>query len=66
MINGAAPNPASRHCTVGLRAIAPAYRQAKRSPHEVGLNPFLGGDGGDRNQYAYLNAALQQKICVIW
>jgi hypothetical protein len=35
----------------------------KRSPRWAGLNPFLGGDGGDSSDYAYINCALQHILC---
>ena len=39
--------------------------RAKKSPHGAGLNPFLGGDGGDRFHCAKKLAALQQFICIV-
>jgi len=34
--------------------------RAKKCPHTAGINPFLGGDGGDKNHSTLVSGALQQ------
>jgi hypothetical protein len=37
-----------------------ANLQTKKCPHVAGINPFLGGDGGDKIYSICIYAALQQ------